>query len=165
MDNYFEFYGLEVKFHPDTDEIRSKYLEISKSSHPDFFIDQEEEHERALEISSVNNKAFKTLSDESLRTQHILEINGVLAEKKELPGEFLMEMMDLNEGIMDMKMSGEGGELMLARLHHFEAELSTSYKTLSEQYDAHADRGILEQIHLNYLKQKYLNRLKEHLDA
>ena len=58
-----------------------------------------------LELSTLNNEAYKTLSDFDKRMKYILEIKAVLDEegKNQIPQDFLMEMMDINEQLMELE--------------------------------------------------------------
>ena len=49
------------------------------------------------------NKGFKILKDPDKTIKYVLEIKGLLQEeeKYELPPDFLTEMMELNERLMD----------------------------------------------------------------
>ena len=166
MENYFEFYGLEVRFQIDENQLRQQFLSISKEYHPDFFINVEEEYENALEMTSLNNKAFKTLTDATLRTKHILDLNNMLSEKEQMPAEFLMEMMDINEAIMDLKLDPDESKMneVLLEVKAFEDQLSQNMQSLAAKFD-NGDDTVLIRIKENYLKQKYLRRIKENLAA
>ena len=74
--------------------------------HPDFFtLDGIEKQMEALEVSTLNNKAYNTLKDFDRRLKYILEEKSVLKEEgsNNLPQEFLMEMMKVNEAVMDLQ--------------------------------------------------------------
>ena len=105
--NYFEFYGIPVSFEVNEDGVKKKYLELSRKFHPDFFINQssEKQHE-VLEMSTLNTRAFQTLSDFDKRMKYILELKSMIyeGERYQLPPDFLMEMMDVNEAMMELKM-------------------------------------------------------------
>lgn len=104
---YFEFYGLPVSFQLDTAALRRMYLENSRKYHPDFHtLSNESEQARVLELSTLNNEAFKTLSDPDKRMQYVLKIKGLIEEgasQQVLPQDFLMDMMDINESMMELE--------------------------------------------------------------
>jgi len=97
--NFFSFFGLPVSLSIDLPSLRKVFLENSRRFHPDFHtLSSDEEQEKALEMSSLNNEAFKVLSDTDARIRYVLELKGLLgADSKEekLPQDFLMEMMDI----------------------------------------------------------------------
>ena len=106
MTDYFAFYGIPISFNPDTHLIKQKFYEMSKKYHPDFFINESEEKQaEVLELSTINNKAYQILSDSQRRLQYILELKGEVTEGEHyvLPQDFLMEMMDINEALMDLQ--------------------------------------------------------------
>ena len=77
-------------------------LSCKKNIHPDFFTQATEyEQAEALETSSQINKALKTLKNEDETIKYVLQLKGVLEEeeKYQLPPDFLMEVMELNENL------------------------------------------------------------------
>src|ERR1700743_33530 len=98
--NYFEFYGFPESFTLDDAIVKKKFYELSKQYHPDFYANEDEARQQEiLELSTVNNKAYQTLSDDNKRLDYILRLHELVAEgaKPQLPADFLMEMMDINE--------------------------------------------------------------------
>jgi len=62
--NYFGLYEMPVSFLPDAAQVRKKYLELSKKISPRFYgTASTEKQSKILELSTLNNKAFQTLSD------------------------------------------------------------------------------------------------------
>jgi len=60
--NYFELFDLPVQLKVDRHGLPSKFFELSRKYHPDFFVNgTEEEKASALELSAMLNKAFRTL--------------------------------------------------------------------------------------------------------
>ncbi len=61
--NYFELYNLPVSFIVDAMDVRKRFIELSKQFHPDYFtLENSEKQQEILDISTINNKAFQTLS-------------------------------------------------------------------------------------------------------
>ena len=84
-----------------------------------------------------------------------------------MPQEFLMEMMDLNEAIMDYKMDPSDSikEKIVTQVSAFEKEIETSAQTHMSTLDIAAPRSTqLESLKDYYLKSKYLKRLLDNLD-
>jgi molecular chaperone HscB len=97
--NYFEFYGIAESFSPDEALLKKKFYQLSKEYHPDFYANEDEaKQQEILELSTLNNKAYQTLSDPYKRLEYILRTHELLLEgaKPQLPSDFLMEMMDIN---------------------------------------------------------------------
>jgi molecular chaperone HscB len=62
--NYFEFYELPVTFIGDDGEVKKKFLENSRKYHPDFYVNEsKEQQDDMLGLSTLNTKAFQTLTD------------------------------------------------------------------------------------------------------
>jgi len=103
--NYFEFYEIPVSFGVDAEGLRKRFYALSKQYHPDFYtLESEEKQAEILQLSTLNNEAYKTLRDEDQRMKYVLALQGVLGEEgsNKLPPAFLMEMMELNEGLMEL---------------------------------------------------------------
>lgn len=170
MVDFFAFFDLERKFHIDEAELKKRYFQKSKEFHPDFFQNDPDKYDEALELSSINNTGYKTLKSFDGRLKYILELEGFLSGNQELPQSFLMEMMDVNEAIMELQMGelNDAGESVLLEVKNRESQLESRNKRLSKQSDEESDqetrKDILNQLKENYLKQKYVLRMKENID-
>ena len=170
MINYFDFYAIPESFHPDVTLLKKKFYELSKQYHPDFYANEnDEKQQEILELSTINNKAWQTLSDPARRLEYILRQHELLVDgaKPALPADFLMEMMDINERLMEVddadqlaEMNAEvlavDGDINL-KLHH----LTVGYA----QLDDTAKESRLNDILDIYYRQKYLLRIKESLNT
>jgi molecular chaperone HscB len=168
--NYFEFYGLPVSFLPDQELLKRKFYEISRSFHPDFYtLATDEEQEIALEKATINNRVFRVLSDFDERLRYILELYGKLQAEGEnkVPEDFLMEMMELNEGIMELEMepSAEKKSELIREIENLRQEALQSIEPMltCEHVD---DLTEPEWTALTdyYLKSRYLVRLKVNIE-
>ncbi len=170
MINYFDFYNVPESFHPDVALLKKKFYELSKQYHPDFYANEDDEKQQEiLELSTINNKAWQTLSDPNKRLEYILRQHELLVDgaKPALPSDFLMEMMDLNERLMEVddagQLAGINAEVLAVdgdinqKLHH----LTTGYA----QLDDTAKESRLNEILDIYYRQKYLLRIKESLNT
>ena len=167
--NYFEFYEIPVSFSPDLGQVKRRYYSNSKHYHPDFFTkDTADKQDEILHLSSMNNEAYKVLSNEDLRMKYILEQQGILTEenKNEIPQEFLMEMMEFNEKLMELEFDFDPELLNSTRkeLQIIENQLRSEVnhilkkKTLEETAEAE-----LFEVKNYYLKKRYLLRISEKL--
>src|ERR1700749_2915950 len=114
MINYFDFYAIPETFNPDKTALKKTFYELSKKYHPDFHANEDEaKQQEILELSTINNKAWQTLSDPNKRLEYILKTHDLLQEgaKPQLPGDFLMEMMDINERLMEIEDANQLGHL------------------------------------------------------
>ncbi len=168
--NYFEFYNIPESFDVDEAALKKQFYQLSKQFHPDFYAtESDEKQQEILELSTLNNKAYHTLADPAKRTEYILRTHDLLQEgaKPQLPGDFLMEMMDLNERLMDADNADEVGKIA-AEVLEFEGELQTELSQLTADYQDLNDTA--KESRLNaildiYYKQKYMLRIKESLDT
>ncbi len=103
--NYFELFEMPISLTVDKKYSQEKYFELQKKYHPDFFSNEnEEEQDAVLEKSSMINKAYKLFQNENETMKYVLQLKNLLEdeEKYQLPPEFLAEMMELNESLMDV---------------------------------------------------------------
>jgi len=166
MINYFEFYELPVKFNLDEQALKARYFDLLKRHHPDFFVNNPEKYKEALLHSSLNNEAYKCLSDFHRRASYIIQLSNVTFEEK-LPSSFLMEMMDINEALSELQFEPNPSETKKASddIQKIEDSINTKLQTISlksDVLDLH-DESLLRELNENLLKHKYLLRLKETL--
>lgn len=169
--NYFEFYDLPINFNPDQEVVKQKFYALSKKYHPDFYINEsQEKQDEVLELSTLNNKVFQVLKDPQKRLHYILELKGELIEGENyaLPQDFLMEMMDVNESLMDLEFEPDGSKLVKIKneIAEFEASLTNELNGLTTKFDVSAEserEDILKSIKDIYYRNKYLWRIKESL--
>lgn len=168
--NYFEFYNIAETFHPDTAAIKKQFYALSKQYHPDFFANEDDaKQQEILELSTLNNKAYQTLSDPNKLSEYILKEHGLVNEgaKPQLPADFLMEMMDINERLMEIddaaQLAGVTAEVLA-----IEGDINDEMATLTADYpglDDTAKESRLNEVANIYYRQKYLLRIKESLDT
>ncbi|MCW5923399.1 MAG: Fe-S protein assembly co-chaperone HscB [Saprospiraceae bacterium] len=167
--NYFDFFGFPVSFRVDESALRRVFLQNSKKYHPDFHtLADEAEQTRMLELSTLNNEAFKTLSDPDRRMRYILEINGLLGEEDSqpsLPQDFLMEMMDLNEMLFELELDADAARYAVAlqKTDDFEKGLEAEIQPIVERWTAEEGTAPLLAVRDFFLKKRYLLRIRENL--
>jgi molecular chaperone HscB len=169
--NYFELFDIKPTLKPDKKLISTRYFELQKKYHPDFFSQEsEEEQAKALEKSSMINKAWKVFNDTDETIKYVLQLKGLLEEeeKYQLPPDFLMEMMELNEKLAEAKMEGDSIAMADCRLQIADWE-EKEYDTIKEIVE-HYQEGItskeeLLQVKEYYFKKKYLRRLAGQLNG
>ncbi|RSK46987.1 iron-sulfur cluster co-chaperone HscB C-terminal domain-containing protein [Hymenobacter rigui] len=168
--NYFEFYGLPESFRPDVAALKRQYYAFSREYHPDFHATSSPERQQEiLQLATLNTDAYRTLADTELRMAYILGQHGLLEEgKQELPADFLMEVMDLNEQLMELEFEPDS-----AAAAQVEADVNSLSDTLEagiepvlatyESLPADARPLALKQVQTYYLKKRYLLRIRESL--
>ncbi len=156
--NYFELFELPVCINTPKHLLAQKYFALQKKYHPDFFTQQTEfEQEEALELSSQVNKAFKTFKSEDETIKYVLQLKGLLKEeeKYQLPPDFLMEVMELNENL---------SESSAFEIEQFGSGLRNEVKDIIENYnDATVTKEDLLQLKEYYFKKKYLQRILDRM--
>jgi len=159
--NYYELFGLQSAPRVEQAGLQSRYFELQKNYHPDHFTDAtEEEQQEALQMSSVVNEAYKTLRNPDLTLAYFLKICGMLQdeEKYNLPADFLMEMMELNEMAEEdeEKMKKEAAIQATA----LEAEISLICEKFGKETLFEKDLENLKEL---YFKKKYLKRILDRI--
>lgn len=168
--NYFEFYGLPLSFQVDASALRRIYLENSRKFHPDYHtLSDAAAQAEMLERATQNNEAFKTLSDPDRRMRYILEIKGLLqeeTEKQSLPQDFLMEMMEINEALMELEFDFDKTlyNKALNTVEQFEKSLEQEIRPVVENWaDANGQEADLQKVKEYFFKRRYLLRIQENL--
>lgn len=168
--NYFEFYELPIQFSPNQDAVKVKFYAFSKKFHPDFYANEsEEKQQEVLDLSTLNNKAYQTLTSPKKRLRYVLELKGIVEtdEGYQLPQSFLMEMMDVNEALMDLEFEPDAENL---------AQVNTDVNAIENQLQAELDQlitafdlnpaesdALLPAIKDIFYRQKYIARIRERL--
>ncbi len=167
--NYFEFYGIPISFKVDAGVLKKIFYANSKKYHPDFFtLESDEKQAEILELSTLNTEAYKTLSDFDKRMKYILDLKGVMAAEGEnkLPQDFLMDMMDINEAIMELEFDFDETiyHKALTDAQHIENQIFKEIEPILDSYDeAVTPLSQLEVVKKFYLKKRYSLRIRENL--
>jgi len=161
--NYFELFDLPVSLLVDQSTLPKKYFELQKKYHPDFYTNADEaDQKEALETSSMANKGLKVLQDRDQTMKYVLQLKGLLEEeeKYQLPPEFLMEMMEMNEKLVE-----EDPEDFRKEVEEIEKVLYDEIRDIVENYDdSTVSTASLLKIKEYYFKKKYLYRILDRLD-
>ena len=155
--NYYQLFELPESPLVNKGIIQTKYFEIQKKTHPDFYINATEfEQEEAMRLSSEANKAFDIFMDELKTIGYFLRQKGYLEddEKYQLPSDFLMEMMEINERIDD----GEN-ENVRQEINLIETQLKQGVLYILEKDLILLEETDYQQIKAYYFQKKYLERI------
>lgn len=157
--NYFELFEIPVSLVVDTKALSKRFFELQKKYHPDFFGQASDaEKEEALELSSMVNKAWKTFQSQDETVKYVLTEKGLLEEEEkfQLPPDFLMEVMELNE----LKMDGVDDATLDARVKGLQNEITEEVADILSHYSetSHGQAELLK-VKEWYYKKKYLDRL------
>jgi molecular chaperone HscB len=169
IENYFKLFGISEAFVIDQVALKQQFLLLSKKYHPDFFVNSSEiEKEEALQKIATINKGFKILSNTNETIEYVLLLNGILnpSEKYNLPNDFLLEMMELNEKIADAKFENYAVALESCKneIETIETAIYANVKDYIEKYNEsfYSQEGLL-QVKEYFFKHKYVNKLKQEL--
>lgn len=163
--NYFELFEIPVSLKVDTGALQSRFFELSRKYHPDFYANAVPALQaEALEKSAMLNKAWKTFGDPDATIKYVLKSKELLAdeEKYDLPPEFLMEVLEINEELMDR---GENTDKVLAeRIRKIEKEIYAPVEEIINRFNEETtSQEELLQVKEYYFKKKYLDRIRDQL--
>src|SRR5688572_24525062 len=167
--NYFELFNIPVQLKLDRNMLRSKYFELSRKHHPDFYINENPEKQLlVLEISAQLNKAYKTFQNTDETIKYTLQLKGLLheEEKYQLPPDFLMEVLDINEQLMDMGNDPAGKVRIKLAIVNMQLAIYEPVKDIIEYYrEGMTTEKDLLKVKEYYYKKKYLQRIQQQLNG
>lgn len=129
--DYFEIFGLPRAFDLDAAALRSAYLGLARSVHPDKIAAASPEAARmSMRLSAQLNEAFETLRDPIRRADYLLERCGgdTAVQDKTVPQDVLSETLMLREEIEEARAAGD------------ESALAALKARVRERYDAGSAR-------------------------
>jgi molecular chaperone HscB len=110
---FYEAFDLEPALSLDAEDLKKRFYERSRQWHPDRFTRASQtEQEKALEMTSTLNDAFRTLRDPIARAEYFLKEKGIELSK-ETPPELLEEVFELNMALEELR---EGDESVRPQL-------------------------------------------------
>lgn len=167
--NYFELFDIPVQLKIDKAKLASKYFELSRKHHPDYFVNENPEKQQSvLEISAQLNKAYKTFQNTDETIKYTLQLKGLLQEeeKYQLPPDFLMEVLEINEQLMDMQGDPAGKVRIQLAIDNMQVEIYEPVKDIIEHYgESITTEKDLLKVKEYYFKKKYLLRIQEQLNG
>jgi len=166
---YFEIFGLPVQLKVDKADLPKRFFELSRKFHPDFYANATpSEQQRALEITANLNKAFKTFQNEDDTIKYVLQLKGLLEEeeKYKLPPDFLMEVLEINEQLMDATGDPDLKSNLQLAIDNLQLAIYSPVKEIIENYEDNVttEKELL-QVKEYYYKKKYLHRIQHQLDG
>ena len=164
--DYFELFEIPVQLKIDASLLTSKFLELSRKYHPDYFINESAGDQAvALEKSAMLNQAYRTLRNQDDTIRYVLMQKGLMEEeeKYELPPDFLMEVLEINELLMDADDPATKASVD-SSLKRLQKEIYEPVKDIVEGYKENsvAEKELL-QVKEYYYKKKYLDRIHRQL--
>lgn len=105
--NYFELFGLPVRFDIDLEDLGRRHRELIRTWHPDRFAQGSSQERRlAVEMSATLNDAIQVLRDPVDRARYILKLNGVSTDEETdtvMDPAFLQEQMAWRERLEESR--------------------------------------------------------------
>ena len=162
--DFFQLFDIPVTLKIDPADLRSRFLTLSREYHPDFHTRADESaRAEALEKSAQLNRAWKLFQDPDAVLRYVLMSKGLMVEeeKYELPQDFLMEVLEINEAVMDAE---EKDPSLLQRIDEIQKEIYDPVKEIIEGYreTVHTEKDLLR-VKDYYYKKRYLDRLRREL--
>jgi len=117
--DHFDRLGLPRRFSLDGTAIEREYLARSRALHPDFHqLGSSTEQAASVALSAALNEAYATLKDPFKRAEYLLRLEGgpSASELKDVPPEFLEEMLDLRMEIAGLEANSPQAQAMESQL-------------------------------------------------
>ena len=167
VSGYYELLGIPRSLNLSLDDLQSRYYELSRELHPDRFMRKpESERQRALDLSSTLNDAYRTLKDPIRRAEYVLSQEGFdIGEQrsKDVPPELLEEVFELNMALEEMRGGDDSARPQLEKAEeNFAGMLRDTDHQMEElfrEYDAALARDTLVKIRGVLNRRKYILNL------
>ena len=171
MDTYFQILGVEQKWHLAASELEARYHEKNKLVHPDRHAkaDSQTRVRNALATSNLN-QAYRTLKDPIQRAEYLLKLEGIeLSDERsghKVAPEFLVEIMELREGLMDARTEGDKAKVsaLAAAVRGRRDAVLGEVDTGFTRYES-GDRAVLGQIADALVAERYFRRFLDEAEA
>jgi len=161
MFEYYEALGLEPKLALDSDDLRKRFYERSRESHPDLVGASSEDRMALL------NDAFRTLREPVARAEYFLKQKG-LDLSKEVPPELLEEVFELNMLLDALRDSDDSARTQLDAGREvfagMQEEIDRDLAALYGAYDADGGFEKLERIQAVLSRRRYISNLLRDVD-
>jgi len=165
--DYYQLLGISRSLNVSLDELQKRYYELSRQLHPDRFMQKPEaEQQRALDMSSALNDAYRTLKDPVKRAQYLLSQEGFdVGEQrsKDVPSELLEEVFELNMALEEMRSGDDSARPQLEgaekNFTNMLADIDQQLESLFEKYDQFQSRDVLTEIRGVLNRRKYILNL------
>jgi molecular chaperone HscB len=159
--DHFEVLGLPRRFTLESALVERNYLARSRELHPDFHQLAASSQQRAsLEMTAVLNEAYSTLRDPFKRAEYLLALEGgpSASEHKQMPPDFLEEMLELRMQIEELREGGNPDALttMERQLRERRGKLVEQLASRFAEHERKPDSELLVQIRQLLNTAKYI---------
>jgi molecular chaperone HscB len=156
---YYEALGLEPKLALDADDLRKRFYERSRVTHPDLVGSSAEDRMALL------NDAFRALRHPVSRAEYFLSERGIQLSK-DVPPELLEEVFELNMALEEMRGGDDSARPQLdsarERFAAMQAEIDSDLAALFVRQDSEGDA--LDSIAANLNRRRYISNLLRDVD-
>jgi molecular chaperone HscB len=152
--DYFTCLGFPRRLTIDQHQLESKFYELSRVFHPDFYQNKSvDEQAISLGNSAMLNTAYRTLRDPIERAEYLLGLEaGAMKEIRNTPpSDLFEEILELQDTLNEYRVAGQRSEtestlrakLQSERntLEQRQRDMEAALKQLFVQWDALQDRG------------------------
>lgn len=135
--NYFELFGLPLRFEVEERELAERYKNLQRQLHPDTVTTADERLKRfAVQSAAHVNEAYRILRDPLGRAGYLLQQQGYRLDGvtgRQLPAEFLMRQIQLREELETVPGAENPWECLLDLRERIGREIATHYDSFREQ--------------------------------
>ena len=157
--NYFTLFGIPKTLRIEEGELRRNYLRLSRQFHPDMQNNGDPMAQAlALKMSAEVAKGYFILNDTLKRGLYFLSLHHQPLKAQDLPADFLMEMMELNETLEELETAPNYLEQRNALLSSPIENMLTQFQALADEWEQHPDWEKLKSI---LTRLQYLQRMKD----
>ncbi len=136
--NYFELFGLPIRFKLDPRQLAERHRKLQSTFHPDRFADASAfERRLAVQRAAEINQALHTLKDPVERARYLLSLRGfdVDGDVPQVEQSFLMEQMELREALAEVRDRPDPLSALEELTAHIARRTDAILRELAEQLD------------------------------
>ena len=165
--DHFEAFGLPRSWDLDKAELERRYLELSRSVHPDRFVDAPPAEKRfAMERAGAVNEGYRVLRDPVRRAEYLVLLGGIDLDSSDpergapkMDQTFLIDMIDRRDALLEQRALGAAA---VERLREdVEHDAAQALRRAVEHLRATEVRPAAERL----VVRRYLQRLLDEIDA
>ena len=152
--DYFTCFGFPRRLSIDQQQLESKFYELSRAFHPDFYQNKSgEEQTISLGNSAMLNTAYRTLRDPIQRAEYLLDLEaGAVKDIRTTPpADLFEEILELQDTLDEFRASDRTSDAAAAlrtqlqteraTLEQRQRDMETQIQRLFGRWDALQDRG------------------------
>ena len=156
--------GLAREYDLDAGELERRYRDLQRALHPDrHAASGASERRMSLNKAVEVNEAYRELRDDLSRAEALLALHDAPANASDADPEFLMEMMELREGLDDAKGASDLGAVraLSARVEQMQAQATTTLREGFAELGRELSPDVLEGTRAIVGRLKYYRRFMD----